>query len=382
METDASDFVTAAILSQYDDSGKLRPVAFMSEKMLPAECNYEIFDKELLALVNAFQTWTTELGPVEASTLVLTDHKSLEYFTTTKKLNRRQVRWNQLLADFDFKILFRPGKLRGKPDALTRINADKPSSDNDARNSQQFQTLLKPSQILRRLEINQLRHPNSVEVEQLTPSIAPLIEEWEQQCDQDKYCQEIRSALKHPNAKHTDIQLASCALIQHSFSLNDKEYLPRALREDILKQLYNSRLYGHRGAAAICGMLSRCYWWPECPKDSSKYARGCQACQRNNPATQKPHGFLQPLPVPQASFRHLTLDFIGHLPICQVRGFTYRFILQIVDRLTKRVWIIPLERPSAYDTAEAFLGQFIRFAGLPDSPTPIKAAPSLTRLGN
>ncbi|KAI0991950.1 hypothetical protein K3495_g16237, partial [Podosphaera aphanis] len=149
METDASDFVTAAILSQYDDSGTLRPVAFMSKKMLPAECNYEIFDKELLAIVNAFETWTSELGSVEASTLVLTDHKNLEYFTTTKKLNRRQVRWNELLADFDFKIVFRPGKFGGKPDALTRINADKPSSDDDARNSQQFQTLLKPSQILR-----------------------------------------------------------------------------------------------------------------------------------------------------------------------------------------------------------------------------------------
>ncbi|KAI0998309.1 hypothetical protein K3495_g9886 [Podosphaera aphanis] len=56
LETDASDFVTAAVLSQYDKSGILRPVAFMSKKMIPAECNYEIFDKELLAIVNAFET--------------------------------------------------------------------------------------------------------------------------------------------------------------------------------------------------------------------------------------------------------------------------------------------------------------------------------------
>ena len=96
LETDASDFVTAAILSQYDESGILRPVAFMSKKMLPAECNYEIFDKELLAIVHAFETWTAELGSIEASTLILTDHKNLEHFTTTKKLNRRQVRWNEL----------------------------------------------------------------------------------------------------------------------------------------------------------------------------------------------------------------------------------------------------------------------------------------------
>lgn len=121
LETDASDYVTAAILSQYDDRGILRPIAFMSKKMLPAECNYEIFDKELLAIVKAFETWTAELGSVESSTLILSDHKNLEHFTTTKKLNRRQARWNELLADFDFKIVFRPGKQGGKPDANTRI---------------------------------------------------------------------------------------------------------------------------------------------------------------------------------------------------------------------------------------------------------------------
>ncbi|KAI0996546.1 hypothetical protein K3495_g11635 [Podosphaera aphanis] len=110
LETDASDFVTAVILSQYDEAGILRPVAFMSKKMITAECNYEIFNKELLAIVNSFKTWTAELGSVGTSTLILTDHKNLEHFTTTKKLNRRQVRWNELLADYDFKIVFRPGK--------------------------------------------------------------------------------------------------------------------------------------------------------------------------------------------------------------------------------------------------------------------------------
>ena len=69
LETDASDYLTAAVLSQYDDEGVLRPIAFMSKKMLPTECNYEIFDKELLAIVNAFETWTAELGSVESSIL-------------------------------------------------------------------------------------------------------------------------------------------------------------------------------------------------------------------------------------------------------------------------------------------------------------------------
>ena len=149
--------------------------------------------------------------------------------------------------------------------------------------------------------------------------------------------------------------------------MNGREYVPQVLREKILKQLHESPLYGHRGSAALYGLLNRQFWWPDCHKDCIKYARGCESCQKNNPSTQKPYGFLQPLPAPEAAFRHLTLDFIGPLPICLVRDYSYRFILQVVDRLTKRVWIIPIERPTARETAEAFLNNVVRFAGLPDS---------------
>ncbi|KAI0996376.1 hypothetical protein K3495_g11804 [Podosphaera aphanis] len=278
LETDASDYVTAAVLSQYDDSGILRPVAFMSKKMLPAECNYEIFDKELLAIVHAFETWTAELGSVESSTLILTDHKNLEQFTTTKKLNRRQVRWNELLSDYDFKIIFRPGKLGAKPDALTRISANKPIDNEDDRNKHQYQTLLKPSQILRPLDTEPITQPD--QQDPATPSEISL-ENWKEHCKNDKFCQEIRSALMSPKATRSDIQLASCKATEHSFIINDKEYVPEALRELMLKQLHDSPLYGHRGAAALYCMISRRYWWPNCHKDSKKYARGCEACCQN-----------------------------------------------------------------------------------------------------
>lgn len=129
LETDSSDYVTAAVLSRYDNNDLLRPVAFMSKRMLPAEYNYEIFDKELLAILKTFETLITELGSVEASPLILSDYKNLEHFTTTKKLNRRQARWNEFFASYDFKIVFRPGK----QDVLTRISKGKSSNENDDR---------------------------------------------------------------------------------------------------------------------------------------------------------------------------------------------------------------------------------------------------------
>jgi len=147
LETDASDFVYIAILSQYDDDGILHPLAFFSKKHSPAECNYEIYDKELMAIVRAFEEWCAELQSVDSPISVLTDHKNLEYFTTTKLLNRRQARWVQFLSQFNLKIIYRPGKAGAKPDSWTRRSGDQPK-ERDKRLSENFHALMKPHQII------------------------------------------------------------------------------------------------------------------------------------------------------------------------------------------------------------------------------------------
>ena len=106
VETDASDFVSAGVLSQYDDEGVLRPVAFFSKKHTSVECNYEIYDKELLAIIRCFEEWRPELEGSENPILVLSDHRNLEYFMLTKMLNRRQARWSEFLSRFNFKITY------------------------------------------------------------------------------------------------------------------------------------------------------------------------------------------------------------------------------------------------------------------------------------
>ena len=55
VETDASDYVSAEVLSQPDDKGVIRLVAFFSKKHSPAECNHEIYNKELLAIIRSFE---------------------------------------------------------------------------------------------------------------------------------------------------------------------------------------------------------------------------------------------------------------------------------------------------------------------------------------
>ena len=90
VEIDASGWVTAAMLSQYGNDDVLHPCAFYSRKMLPVECNYKIYDKEMLAIIRALEEWDAELRSVPHF-LILTDHKNLEYFIIMRKLNKQQV---------------------------------------------------------------------------------------------------------------------------------------------------------------------------------------------------------------------------------------------------------------------------------------------------
>ncbi|MBW0564989.1 hypothetical protein O181_104704 [Austropuccinia psidii MF-1] len=89
LKTDASGYTLGAVLSQVSDSGK-HPIAFDSCKLLPAELNYEIHDKELLGSVWALKRWRAFLLSLSSSFEVLTDHSSLQYLMSSKILTRCQ----------------------------------------------------------------------------------------------------------------------------------------------------------------------------------------------------------------------------------------------------------------------------------------------------
>ena len=121
VKTDASDYAVAAILSlRINETNELHPVTFYSRTLHAAELNYDVHDKELLAIFEAFKNWRHYLEGSGTPIDVITDHKNLEYFSTTKILTHRQVRWSEYLSSFNLTIRYRPGRLGVKPDALTR----------------------------------------------------------------------------------------------------------------------------------------------------------------------------------------------------------------------------------------------------------------------
>jgi hypothetical protein len=92
LKTNTSDYAIRMRLMQPGDDGRLRLITFYSHKLIQAELNYDIHNKELLAIVVAFKVWRVYLEGAKHTIIMKTDHKNLTFFTTTKELTRRQAR--------------------------------------------------------------------------------------------------------------------------------------------------------------------------------------------------------------------------------------------------------------------------------------------------
>ena len=120
MEVDASDYAIERVLLMECEDGLWRLVAFLSKSLNKTERNYEIHDKEMLAIIRGLESWRYLLEGVQSKFEIWTDHKNLEYFMKVQKLNRRQARWTLYLSRFNFMLKHVPGTRIGKADGLSR----------------------------------------------------------------------------------------------------------------------------------------------------------------------------------------------------------------------------------------------------------------------
>lgn len=420
VETDASDYVSGGILSQYDEEGILHPIAYFSKKHNPAECNYEIYDKELMAIVRAFEEWRPELEGSSLPIDVITDHKNLEYFMSTKQLSRRQARWSEFLSRFNYRITYRPGKAGGKPDALTRRSGDLPKEGDtqDPRHLYQHQTVLKSHVLDPKIKENLALNPRTLDLQcrtvtldpiqlhlspmpPLTPiTLAPMdldqeeieINEpepqldqgdldpddepadvptqtlWEQAESNDQFAPQVLEALRSGARHHSKIPLAECEERNNSLYFRDRKYVPNSdrLRLRIIQLAHDSVAGGHPGRSKCYELVSRAYWWPTMYKYIQRFVRNCHICSRSKPSRQKIQGWLRPLPVPERRWRDVSMDYVGPLPASTFMGITYRYVLVFVDRLTKMRHLVPTATTEVEEAAHAFYAYVWKNHGLPE----------------
>ena len=304
----------------------------------------------MFAIVAAFKEWRAYLEGAQYQITVLTDHKNLEYFTTTKTLNRRQARWSETLGNYDFVIKYIPGKKNGKPDALSRRpDYHLKGEGTDSRP----QTLLKPHQLILAATNTQVDTDINKEIKNtytddpITKEILPYLKD-----NKLTRTPELQKILKDYNYKNDFVLFKNLIYVPNK---ND-------LKLKILKLHHDTPSVGHYGNTKTIELLTRNYTWPKLREFVRDYIISCDLCNRCKPSRHKQYGLLKSLPVPDTPWKSISMDFIVSLP----ESNNYTAILVIVDRLTKMSHFIPTtNNVDAPQTAQLFFDYIYRYHGLP-----------------
>jgi hypothetical protein len=377
LETDSSGYCSGGVLLQYKGD-VLRPIAFFSKKHAPAECNYPIYDKELLAIIRCLEEWEAELKSVGQFT-VLTDHKNLEYFTTVRKLSERQMRWQLILSKFNPVIQYRPGKEGGLPDALTRRDQDLPK-EGDQRLDYRMAQLIPEGMIqgntirLAPAAVPRDSPPSLGDGSESTTGPEPLAELersftdqlqtlWSTGVAEDKDFGRLKEVVESggrvfPADLNTKIKVSvsDCTIDNEGrLRFRGRLWVPNyePLRTAIVQELHDSVLTGHPGKNGTIAVVSREFFWPGLQSTVKQFVRNCGVCGRTKVWRDRKHGLLRPLPIPEQQWQEISVDFVGPLPISS----TFDTITVFTDRLGKGVILVPC---SSTITAEEFARLFIR----------------------
>ncbi len=156
LKTNFLNYVNDEVLSQYDDEDILHSVIFYSKNMILAECNYEIYDKELLIIIRCLKHWRLELKCTNISIKIFIDHLNLKYFMIIKELTWWQAKWAEKLSEYNFKIIYQSEKQNLKVNALIRMSDVKSvEANNDWKLYQHQMLLLKDKFELQSIEADQ-----------------------------------------------------------------------------------------------------------------------------------------------------------------------------------------------------------------------------------
>lgn len=291
LEADASGWATGGCLSQRDKEGRLRPVAYYSRKFLPAECNYDIHDKELLAIVRCFQEWRNMLVGVAQPVTVLSDHKNLRYFMTSRRLTERQVRWSQFLSQFNFRLEFRAGKNALRPDALSRRDQDLPQNASDDRLREREFQLLKDEWVKDSSQPAETCALNAASVENacLPPGSSVFTESdlqllWDAGLDADEKTRTMYDALHQgardfpPALRDWKVSIGECCLDERGVLLfRDSIWVPayEPLQTALIQRAHDSAVTGHPGRDSTLAILRRSYYWPRISHAVRQFTRNC-----------------------------------------------------------------------------------------------------------
>jgi len=353
LETDSSDYVNDDILSQYDDEETLHPMTYYSKNLSLAECNYEIYDKKLLAIIRAFEHWRPELKLTELLIKMFTDHQALTSLMEDKELSRRQMRWIQKLVDFNFKIMYRSDKQNIKVDALTRRADSVPRSLENEWCRYQRTTILTSN----RMKIADLEEKENNEPIYRLVLEANRINE---------NCILLREVVLKGEAQYEDTKLRDCRVQNGILYRGDLLWVSfdEHLQMKLIRKVHDQPSIDHFGILRTVKIIRRYYYWSSMRKTIDRYIRNCYICQRSKTSRNKFNELLHSLPIPEQRWKNIVMNFIIDLPSSEGKNV----ILTVICRLSKKRHYISCftddEGTTAEKTAELMLQWIYRIHGL------------------
>jgi reverse transcriptase-like protein/integrase-like protein/chromodomain-containing protein len=372
VEADSSGYCVGGTLLQANPDGLFIPCAFFSGKLTPAECNYEIYDKEMLAIIRCLEEWDSELQGV-GEFEILSDHKNLEYFMTVRKLTERQIRWSLTLSRFNFKIRHIDGKDNVLADPLSRREQDLPADDQDSRLQGRYIQLLKPETIIRKgspvatTTIAPMRPTTTPPVEHIPDAghDGPLAN-WDQAIEEDTEYTTILRAIQEGNRRippelSLKLSIAECRIQGDRLTFRNRLWVPKGLRVQLIQDTHDSQIHVHPGREGLYAILARQYFWPGMGDNIRQFIRNCDSCAANKAWRTRRQGFLKPLPIPDRVWSEISMDFVIDLP--ESEGCTNMVV--ITDRLSKGVVAGGLKDITVDSLVKWFLHHYYPYHFLP-----------------
>jgi len=359
LDTDASDVAIGAVLSQKID-GVERPISFFSRVLTGAQRNYCATRRELLAAVAAFQYFRHYL--LGAHVILRTDHNSLTWLKNFKRPEGILARWIETLAEYDYSIEHRPGRLHSNADAISRQMC------------KQCLGKVSPVHWIDECErADDLVHPLSIHSIQVLPElsssdISEMQAEDSEMGDAYRVLQnglnpspdELRAfplESRHLLSLRPEIRLEDGVMVKVEDE-RTRLVVPVTLRQRLFTLTHAGPTAAHLGSRKTIQQLKNHYFWSGLSGDVNNWCRQCTQCAQSKGPPLRPHGHLQKVPV-GAPMDLVTMDVLSGLPTSTDGS---KYILVVVDAFTKWVeaYAIPDQEATTCMNA-AYQGFFSRF---------------------